>query len=183
MWISRIQAYRATNIFCYLHWRVIYIGDFIEMTNNISHSMLGLSGAMLLAASSSSLAFSTEEIIQMKACKSAVAGNNKFMDVPMAGISVRPGNKENHVRFTVQWEGLKGHGNCKVNKKGHVKEVNVKEFHDGRGNNKHGGGSGVPKDIDGFYYDRHMGQWRDPDGEVCHTCTPENGFPARQHNW
>ena len=43
-------------------------------------------------------------------------------------------------------------------------------------------GSGAPKDIDGFYYDRHMGQWRDPDGEVCHSCTPENGFPARQHN-
>ena len=31
----------------------------------------------------------------------------------------------------------------------------------------------------GFYYDRHVGQWRDPEGEICHTCTPENGFPAR----
>lgn len=30
----------------------------------------------------------------------------------------------------------------------------------------------------GFYYDRHVGKWRDPDDEVCHTCTPENGFPA-----
>lgn len=29
----------------------------------------------------------------------------------------------------------------------------------------------------GFYYDRHIAAWRDPDGQVCHTCTPENGFP------
>ncbi len=145
--------------------------------------ILGFSGAALLAASSSALAYSTTQIIQMKACKSAVAGNHKFMDVPMAGISVRPGKKENHVRFTVQWEGLKGHGNCKVNMEGHVKRVDVKEFHDGRGNSSQGGGSGAPKDIDGFYYDRHMGQWRDPDGQVCHSCTPENGFPARQHSW
>ena len=28
----------------------------------------------------------------------------------------------------------------------------------------------------GFYFDRSVNQWRDPDGEVCHTCTPENGF-------
>jgi hypothetical protein len=32
-------------------------------------------------------------------------------------------------------------------------------------------------EIDGFYFDRHIGQWRDPDGEICHSCTPENGFP------
>ena len=47
------------------------------MKNIVSHSLLlGFSGAMLLAASSSTLAYSTTQIIQMKACKSAVAGNN-----------------------------------------------------------------------------------------------------------
>ena len=154
------------------------------MKNIVSRSLwLGFSGVMLVVASSSASAYSTTQIIQMKACKSAVAGSNEFMDVPMAGVSVRPGKKENHVRFSVRWEGLKGHGNCKVNQEGYVKKVNVKEFHDGRKNNNHSGGSGVPKDIDGFYYDRHMGQWRDPDGEICHTCTPENGFPAGQHRW
>ncbi len=144
---------------------------------------LGFSGAMLLVASSASLAYSTTQIIQMKACKSAVAGNNKFMDVPMAGVSVRPGKNDNHVRFSVQWEGLRGHGNCKVDREGYVQKVKIKEFSDGRGGNSQGGGSGVPKDIDGFYYDRHIGQWRDPDGTVCHSCTPENGFPAQQHRW
>jgi hypothetical protein len=29
---------------------------------------------------------------------------------------------------------------------------------------------------DGFYFDRSVNQWRDPDGEICHSCTPENGF-------
>jgi len=28
----------------------------------------------------------------------------------------------------------------------------------------------------GFYFDRGVNMWRDPDGEVCHSCTPENGF-------
>ena len=31
---------------------------------------------------------------------------------------------------------------------------------------------------DGFYYDTHVNKWRDPAGEVCNTCTPENGFPT-----
>ena len=29
---------------------------------------------------------------------------------------------------------------------------------------------------DGFYFDRSINMWRDPAGEVCHSCTPENGF-------
>jgi len=33
-------------------------------------------------------------------------------------------------------------------------------------------------DYDGFYYDRGVHKWRDPDGVICHTCTPENGYPA-----
>jgi len=32
-------------------------------------------------------------------------------------------------------------------------------------------------EYDGFYYDEHRGKWRDDRGEICHTCTPENGFP------
>jgi len=42
------------------------------------------------------------------------------------------------------------------------------------------GGSGGSGDRiygeDGFYFDRSINMWRDPDGVICHSCTPENGF-------
>lgn len=44
----------------------------------------------------------------------------------------------------------------------------------GHSGSKHAGGE---LEQDGFYYDKHVGKWRDPAGDVCHTCTPENGFP------
>ena len=119
----------------------------------------------------------------MNACKSAVLNKPKFHDLPMAAISLRPGENENHVRFSVRWEGTTGHGNCKVSNDGYVEHVKIQEFHEAQAQH-YRSNTGVPNDdIDGFYYDRHSGQWRDPGGEVCHSCTPENGFPARQHNW
>lgn len=127
-------------------------------------------------------ASSNTRVIQMQACKLAALNKPKLQDLPMAAISVRPGNKINDVRFSVRWEGTKGHGICKVSNDGYVEHVNIQELHTFQ-KRHHQSSTGAPKDIDGFYYDRHSEQWRDPDGEVCHSCTPENGFPIRQHGW
>lgn len=43
------------------------------------------------------------------------------------------------------------------------------------GGGDYGGGDRIYGE-DGFYFDRNTNQWKDPDGEVCHTCTPDNGF-------
>ena len=43
---------------------------------------------------------------------------------------------------------------------------------------KTSGDYGESEDGHGFYYDRYIGKWRDPDGEVCHTCRPDNESPA-----
>lgn len=113
---------------------------------------------------------------QMKACKIAVLDKSQFSSFPMAAVSVRPGSKNNHVRFNVDWEGATGHGNCKVSTDGYVKEVNVKQFKAAGGHHKDHSGF---VEQDDFWRDK-SGRWIDPDGEVCHSCTPENGFPAAQ---
>ena len=66
---------------------------------------------ILLTGSTQLMAASTS---QMKACKIAALNQPKLHDLPMAAISVRPGKKANHVGFTVQWDGARGHGYCKV---------------------------------------------------------------------
>jgi len=132
--------------------------------------LLACSSAMLMTSSTVFAA----TVAQMKACKNAVLDQSKFDGLPMAAVSVYPGRKSNHAHFTVRWEGLKADGHCKVSGYDHVKKVKIKEFHDGRhGNTK----NYQSEDIVGFYWDRHIGQWRDPNGGACHTCTPENGFP------
>ena len=138
----------------------------------------------------SSLSSSYNQTAKMKACKIAVLNKSKFEGLPMAAVSVRSGKNSKHINFSVRWEGTTGHGDCKVSDNGHVKHVNIKKYHKGKKKHHHHGkhhhhkdSSSVPHDIDGFYYDRHLGQWRDPSGKVCHSCTPENGFPDRQHSW
>jgi len=117
---------------------------------------------------------------QLEACKEAVLGESEFQDLPRAAVSVHPGSNSHHISFSVRWEGTTGHGNCKVSSNGYVEHVKITKYHQGQ-TNHHQGGSGVPQDIDGFYYDRDSGLWRDSsDGRACHTCTPENGFPAGQ---
>ncbi|WP_457674318.1 hypothetical protein [Thiolapillus sp.] len=115
----------------------------------------------------------------MKACKTAVLEKPKFHDLPMAAVSVYPGKKKHKVHFTVRWDGLRADGNCKVTGDGYVEKVKVKNFHDGRLGNRNGYDS---EGLDGFYWDRHVGKWRDPKGRICHTCTPENGFPDHSRN-
>jgi hypothetical protein len=143
------------------------------MYNKISRAVsLVLVAAFLSSASVSVLAASNK---QMRACRDALIDKKKFQDLPMAAFSVFPGNKQNRVHFTVRWEGLKADGHCQVSKHGEVKNVDIVKFHNNR--KKHGSDYDKSAAGHGFYYDRHIGKWRDPDGEVCHTCTPENGFP------
>ena len=65
-------------------------------------------------------------------------------------------------------------GYCKINRDGTVLRLKVEHHkkYQTSSNDEQGD----------FYYDRHTGQWRDPDGEVCHSCTPENGFPRHPHH-
>jgi len=141
--------------------------------------LLGLSGVMVLLASSSTFAVSGAG---MKACEMAVLNKSKFHDLPMAAVSVYPGKKKYHAHFTVRWDGLKADGSCKLDG-GYVERVNVNKFHDGRSGNRDADNWEHSGDLDGFYYDRHQGQWRDPHGRTCHTCTPENGFPDRNRSY
>ena len=106
--------------------------------------------------------------------------NNKISrDLPMAAFSVYPGNKENRVHFTVRRDVLMADGRCQVSRQGIVKNVDIIKFHNNR--KKHDSDYDKSQAGHGFYYDRHIGKWRDPDGEVCYSCTPENGFmvPAK----
>lgn len=128
--------------------------------------IIAVAPAQLMAAST----------VQMEACKTAALNKPKLRDFPMAAISVRPGQKPNRVAFTIQWDGAKGKGHCQVSPEGHVKEVVLKNFH-GAGSASHPNNNGQYLEQDGFFRDG-SGRWRDPSGEVCHTCTPENGFPA-----
>lgn len=135
--------------------------------------LFAMFGALLLVANSPAFAVSGAG---MKACEMAVLQKSKFHDLPMAAVSVYPGKKENHAHFTVRWDGLKADGNCEVSGS-YVAKVNIKKFHDNRNRNQDSDNWEHSGDLDGFYYDRHQGQWRDPHGRTCHTCTPENGFP------
>ena len=136
-------------------------------------------GTLLLLASLSTFAVSGSG---MKACKISVLEKPKFHDLPMAAVSVYPGKKQNHAHFTVRWDGLKADGNCKVSGS-YVEKVNINKFHDNRSGNHNDDNWVHSGDLDGFYYDRHQGAWRDPQGRVCHTCTPENGFPDHSRSY
>ena len=136
---------------------------------------LGIAGTILLAGTSQVMAAS---VSQMKVCKIAILNQPQLHDFPMAAISVRPGKKPNRVAYTLRWEGASGHGYCRVTPEGDVREIKLKSFHrgGGGGNNLDSGGH---VEQDGFWRD-DRGRWIDPSGEVCHTCTPENGFPAAE---
>lgn len=58
---------------------------------------------------------------------------------------------------------------------GTVEKVTLKDFRSGHGN------SSSTTEQDGFFVGADS-KWHDPSGEVCHTCTPENGFPAQKNH-
>ncbi|MEA3292492.1 MAG: hypothetical protein U9Q71_09365 [Pseudomonadota bacterium] len=106
-----------------------------------------------------------------QACESEVAGI--YTDASMADITATPAVPVSGGALRVDWsvhtESESARGFCKVTKGGDV--VRVKTLHHKtykKSNND---------EYDGFYYDEHIGKWRDDSGEICHTCTPDNGFP------
>ena len=112
-----------------------------------------------------------------KACKNSVG--EKFLDASMADISVSASIPRKQGGARVDWsvmtEKTSAMGHCRVNKGGNVVKLKVdhhKKYHDSKS-----GGKSNSDEQDGFYYDKHMGKWRDPAGEICNSCTPENGFP------
>ena len=144
------------------------------MNNKISAGISLLLAAAFLMSASVAVAAASKK--QMRACHDTVMNKQKFQDLPMAAFSVFPGNKGNRVNFTVRWDGLKADGHCQVSKQGKVKNVDIVRFHHKRkkrGSDYDRSGAGH-----GFYYERHIGKWRDPEGGVCHSCTAENGFMA-----
>ena len=144
------------------------------MNNKISAGISLLLAAVFLMSASVAVAAASKK--QMQACHDAVINKQKFQDLPMAAFSVFPGNKGNRVNFTVRWDGLKADGHCQVSKQGKVKNVDIVRFHNKR--KKHGSDYDRSGAGHGFYYDRHIGKWRDPEGGVCHSCTAQNGFMA-----
>ena len=144
------------------------------MNNKISAGISLLLAAVFLMSASVAVAAASKK--QMRACHDTVINKQKFQDLPMAAFSVFPGNKGNRVNFTVRWDGLKADGHCQVSKQGKVKNVDIVRFHNKR--KKHGSDYDRSGAGHGFYYDRHIGKWRDPEGGVCHSCTAQNGFMA-----
>ena len=138
--------------------------------NHKTFAHIILIGSTLLAANSV-LAMDTEHA---QRCKNRVMTHTKeFESLPMAAISLSKGHHHN-IAWNINWDGQVANGAC-IFHDGEFKSVEVHHHlkHHGqhKKNDKYKGKYG------GFYYDRHIGQWRDPDGETCHSCTPENGFP------
>ncbi|MEP1469775.1 MAG: hypothetical protein ABJK20_01300 [Halieaceae bacterium] len=107
-------------------------------------------------------------------CKQEVMTHQReFRDIPMAAFSIR-GHHHDNVLWNIHWDGRTANGSCQFHNH-QFKSVEVKthlNHHSKQKQSEHYKGN-----YGDFYYDWHVGQWRDPDGKICHTCTPENGFP------
>lgn len=128
---------------------------------------------MTIAAPAGAFAYDETSAAQMKSCKNSVA--HKHTKPSMADISVSPkaGGKHNQalVAWTVDLDGYKTRGTCTLSDDGHALKIATTE--------KVGG----EFDMEGFYYDRHAGKWRDPAGDIYHTRTPESGVPRHGLAW
>ena len=133
---------------------------------NFRSLVLGAALATLLSASGTAYA------IGEQACESEVAGI--FPGASMADIVATPAVPMRHGALRVDWsvntENETARGFCKVTKGGDVVRVKTQSHKRYRESNN--------DQYDGFYYDEYMGKWRDNNGEICHTCTPDNGFPS-----
>lgn len=107
-------------------------------------------------------------------CKQEVMNHTReFSDIPMAAFSTR-GHHHDSVIWNIHWDGRTANGSCKFHNdhfKGVQIHTHLQHSHHQKKSEHYQGQYG------GFYYDHHVAKWRDPDGEICHTCTPENGFP------
>lgn len=129
---------------------------------------LVLGAAMTTFVAASGNAFAIGE----QACEAEITG--MFPGASMADVVATPAVPIRGGALRVDWsvnlENETARGFCKVTKGGDV--VRVKTLH-----HKTYKKSSSNDEYDGFYYDEHLGKWRDNSGEICHSCTPENGFP------
>jgi enolase len=141
-----------------------------ETMKNMSIAKLALVAACSVAVA----AHASRDSDHAALCKNAVMTQTReFQDIPMAAFS-QSGHHHHNLLWTIHWDGNTANGSCKFHD-GHFKGV---EIHTHLKHARHQKKSDHYKgQYGGFYYDRHIGQWRDPDGHVCHTCTTENGFP------
>jgi hypothetical protein len=115
-----------------------------------------------------------DNVERKQQCKMAVMTETReFETIPMVAFSLN-GHHHSNILWTVHWDGQSATGSCKYHD-GKFKGVEVhhhlKLSHQQKQSQHYKGQYG------GFYYERHVGKWRDPDGRICNTCTPENGFP------
>lgn len=106
----------------------------------------------------------------LRACHDAVWQQRQFKKIPNAGISVDGGdykpNGRARVHWRVDWDNTHARGVCIVDKHNQVINIQVQSMQTGH---DHGSGEGT-------YFDSRSRKWKTDDGQVCHTCTPENGF-------
>jgi hypothetical protein len=148
------------------------------MTINSLQLAAGLVGILTATTAIASSHSKHPDDSQLRACRDSLAYHSDFKKLPMAAFSVYPGSHEHgNVDWSVAWEGRQANGSCKVTGKGKIEHFKVRydsgPVHSEKHHKDHKNG--------GFYYDRHAAKWRDPSGAVCHTCTPENGFPDHRH--
>ena len=136
--------------------------------------MKALSGATILAATILSAAANASDHPERRyECKRAVMTETReFQDVPMAAFS-QNGHHHHNLLWTIHWDGQTATGSCKYHD-GHFKGVEIS--HHLNHSHHHKNSDHYKGEYGGFYYDRHVAKWRDPDGKICNTCTPENGF-------
>ncbi len=133
----------------------------------INYRSLMLSAALVTLLGVSGNAHAIGE----QACEVEITG--MFPGASMADVVATPSVPMRHGGLRVDWsvttDNETGRGFCKVTKGGDVVMVKTLHHKTYKKNSSN--------ENDGFYYDEHIGQWRDDSGQVCHSCTPENGFP------
>lgn len=106
----------------------------------------------------------------MRACHDAVWQQRQFQNIPNAGISIDGGdskpNGRARVHWRVDWERKHARGICIVDKKNQVINLEIQSVQNDK---PQGAGQGI-------YFDTRSRRWKTSDGQVCYTCTPENGF-------
>ena len=142
----------------------------------INNKMKTLCALALAVATSPTLAGDkqAQRMEKYQACQRAVLEETaEFAHLPASAISLSKHN--DGIKWHILWDGETANGVC-VFKKKQFRQLKIKNHL--RDSSRQSRGKSYVGAYGGFYYDRHIGQWRDPDGVVCHTCTPDNGFPA-----
>jgi hypothetical protein len=109
---------------------------------------------------------------QLKACHDHLWEVPKFRDIPNAGISIEGseagGKGKARVHWRVEWDNMHARGICMVDP-----DLTILHFEEHAYEADWEHGAAAPS---GIYFDTRSRRWKTTDGQVCHTCTPENGF-------